>query len=121
MDYAKTHRQVRHTHTHTHMSNNGKVDCVHRLALLSNGLVHVDFFSGDVTHRRCNRKPTFRGLMFILLSLSTKLFSFCDSWSICVSLSVPQDCVDIDECLDLPDACVMNSVCINTLVSRHEN
>uniref|UniRef100_A0AAQ4PV95 TSP C-terminal domain-containing protein n=1 Tax=Gasterosteus aculeatus aculeatus TaxID=481459 RepID=A0AAQ4PV95_GASAC len=28
-----------------------------------------------------------------------------------------QDCVDIDECLDLPDACVMNSVCINTLGS----
>uniref|UniRef100_A0AAQ6IM82 Thrombospondin 3 n=1 Tax=Anabas testudineus TaxID=64144 RepID=A0AAQ6IM82_ANATE len=28
-----------------------------------------------------------------------------------------QDCVDIDECVDLPDACVSNSVCINTVGS----
>ncbi|KAL6109881.1 thbs3 [Pungitius sinensis] len=28
-----------------------------------------------------------------------------------------QDCVDIDECLDLADACVMNSVCINSVGS----
>ncbi|TMS01431.1 Thrombospondin-3a [Larimichthys crocea] len=28
-----------------------------------------------------------------------------------------QECVDIDECVDLPDACVSNSVCINTVVS----
>uniref|UniRef100_A0A7N8YIE5 Thrombospondin 3a n=1 Tax=Mastacembelus armatus TaxID=205130 RepID=A0A7N8YIE5_9TELE len=28
-----------------------------------------------------------------------------------------QDCVDIDECVDLPDACVSNSVCVNTVGS----
>ncbi|KAM9700216.1 thrombospondin-3a, partial [Menidia menidia] len=28
-----------------------------------------------------------------------------------------QECVDIDECVDLPDACVPNSVCINTVGS----
>uniref|UniRef100_A0A3Q2V2D4 Thrombospondin 3a n=1 Tax=Haplochromis burtoni TaxID=8153 RepID=A0A3Q2V2D4_HAPBU len=28
-----------------------------------------------------------------------------------------QDCVDIDECVDLPDACVPNSVCVNTVGS----
>ncbi|CAK6984090.1 thrombospondin-3a, partial [Scomber scombrus] len=28
-----------------------------------------------------------------------------------------QECGDIDECLELPDACVMNSVCINTVGS----
>ncbi|KAM9852022.1 thrombospondin-3a [Aulostomus maculatus] len=28
-----------------------------------------------------------------------------------------QECVDIDECIDLPDACVHNSVCINTVGS----
>ncbi|XP_018534313.1 thrombospondin-3a [Lates calcarifer] len=28
-----------------------------------------------------------------------------------------QECVDIDECVDLPDACVSNSVCINTVGS----
>lgn len=32
-------------------------------------------------------------------------------------LSVFQECVDIDECVDLADACVANSVCINTVVS----
>lgn len=31
--------------------------------------------------------------------------------------SVFQECVDIDECVDLPDSCVSNSVCINTVVS----
>lgn len=30
---------------------------------------------------------------------------------------LPQECVDVDECLDLPDACVSNSVCVNTVVS----
>lgn len=33
------------------------------------------------------------------------------------SVSVFQECVDVDECIDLPDACVSNSVCINTVVS----
>ncbi|KAK5614040.1 Thrombospondin-3a [Crenichthys baileyi] len=28
-----------------------------------------------------------------------------------------QECVDIDECVDLPDACASNSVCINTMGS----
>uniref|UniRef100_A0A8D3DGQ7 Thrombospondin 3 n=1 Tax=Scophthalmus maximus TaxID=52904 RepID=A0A8D3DGQ7_SCOMX len=28
-----------------------------------------------------------------------------------------QECVDVDECVDLPDACVSNSVCINTMGS----
>uniref|UniRef100_A0A8D3DSL2 Thrombospondin 3 n=1 Tax=Scophthalmus maximus TaxID=52904 RepID=A0A8D3DSL2_SCOMX len=28
-----------------------------------------------------------------------------------------RDCVDVDECVDLPDACVSNSVCINTMGS----
>ncbi|TNN02015.1 hypothetical protein fugu_009502 [Takifugu bimaculatus] len=28
-----------------------------------------------------------------------------------------QECVDVDECLDLPDACVSNSVCVNTVGS----
>lgn len=27
--------------------------------------------------------------------------------------------MDIDECVDLPDACVPNSVCVNTVVSSH--
>lgn len=28
-----------------------------------------------------------------------------------------QECVDVDECMDLPDACVQNSVCINSVGS----
>ncbi|XP_004078470.2 thrombospondin-3a [Oryzias latipes] len=28
-----------------------------------------------------------------------------------------QECVDVDECVDLPDACVSNSICINSLGS----
>uniref|UniRef100_A0A8D3C1T6 Thrombospondin 3 n=1 Tax=Scophthalmus maximus TaxID=52904 RepID=A0A8D3C1T6_SCOMX len=30
---------------------------------------------------------------------------------------VDEECVDVDECVDLPDACVSNSVCINTMGS----
>ena len=31
--------------------------------------------------------------------------------------AVPQECLDVDECVELPDACVSNSVCVNTVVS----
>lgn len=62
-----------------------------------------------------NLEITCNGVNPCSLSYTKRILYLSDS---CLTALFPsQECLDIDECVEVANACTANSVCINTVVS----